>query len=123
MFEGIHNAIITGYKDNKPLWMTSPDESVFCVISKQDVESKSDQELQDLFKGKHIVIHDQFTPTLSFDEKGLQTLGDLYRPVTIQGVLDLYPFLYLLIPYVRLLQRKHIYLRISPPEGYSHGHA
>ena len=103
--------------------MASPDESVFCVISKQNVESKSDQELQDLFKEKHIVIHDQFTPTLSFDKKGLETLGDLYRPVTIQGVLDLYLFLYLLRPYVRLLQRKYIYLRISPPEGYSHGHA
>ena len=70
--------------------MASPEESIFHVTSKQQVESKSDQELQDLFKGKHIVVHDQFTPMLSLDKTGLRTLGDLHRPVTIQGVLDLY---------------------------------
>jgi len=59
------------------------------VMSKQEFESKSDQEVQDLFKRKHIVVHDQFEPTLSFDEKGLRTLGNLHRPVTIQGMLDL----------------------------------
>ena len=90
MFEEIHHAVIAGYKDHKPLWMASPAESVICVISKQEFESKSDLELQNLFKGKHIVIHNQFVPSLSFDEKGLRTLGDLYRPVTIQGALYLY---------------------------------
>ena len=90
MFKEVHQAIINGYKDGKPLWMASPDESIFHVTSKQQVERKNDQELQDLFKGKHIVIHDQFAPMLSFDKMGLRTLADLHRPITIQGVLDLY---------------------------------
>ena len=98
MFDEIHQAVKAGYKDGKPLWMASPDESVFCVMSKQEFESKSDQEIQDLFKRKHIVVHDQFLPTLSFDEKGLRTLGDLRRPVTIHGVLDLSLLVYLLMP-------------------------
>jgi len=89
MFKEIHQAVVAGYRDHKPLWMASPAESVICVISKQEFESKSDRELQNLFQGKHIVVRDQFVPTLSFDENGLRTLGDLCRPVTIQGALVL----------------------------------
>jgi hypothetical protein len=65
--------------------MASPDKSVFCIVSKQEVEGKSDREIQAIFRGKHIIIYDQFEPTLSFDEKGLSTLGDLYKSVTIHG--------------------------------------
>ena len=66
--------------------MASPKKSAFCIISKQDFESKSDQEIQNILKEKHIVVTDEFKPSLSFDDKGLRTLGDLYKPVTIQGV-------------------------------------
>ena len=86
MFEQIHQAVVSGYKEHRPLWMASPDESVFCIVSKKEIEDKSDQEIQELFKGKHVVIPDQFEPTLSFDENGLKTLGDLNKPVTIHGL-------------------------------------
>jgi hypothetical protein len=66
--------------------MASPQYSVFHIMSKQDFESKSAREIQDIFKEKHIVVYDQFKPALSFDEKGLSTLGDLHKSVTIQGV-------------------------------------
>lgn len=86
MFKAIHNAVIAGYKDGRPLWMACPEESAFCILSKQEFESKGDQEIQRIFCRKHVVIHDQFEPTLAFDEKGLKTLGDLHKSVTIHGV-------------------------------------
>lgn len=86
MFKIIHSAVIAGYKDGRPLWMACPEESAFCILSKQELENKSDQEIQAIFRQKHVVIHDQFEPTLAFDEQGLKTLGDLYKSVTIQGV-------------------------------------
>jgi hypothetical protein len=86
MFKIIHNAVIAGYKDGRPLWMACPDESAFCILSKQELESKSNEEIQGLFWRKHVVIHDQFEPTLTFDENGLKTLGDLHKSVTIHGM-------------------------------------
>jgi hypothetical protein len=86
MFKTIHNAVITGYKDGRPLWIACPEESAFCILSKQELENKSEQEIQEIFRRKHVVIHDQFEPTLAFDENGLKTLGDLYKSVTIQGM-------------------------------------
>jgi hypothetical protein len=86
VFEEIHQAVIAGYKDHRPSWMASIEQSAFCILSKREFENKSDEEIQQLFRRKHVVVHDQFEPTLSFDENGLRTLGDLYKPVTIQGV-------------------------------------
>jgi hypothetical protein len=94
MFEEIHQAVVAGYKDHRPLWMASPDKSVFCILSKQEFETKSDEEIQQIFRRQDIVVHDKFEPALSFDEKGLGTLGVLDKTVTIHGV---YLFLSLLI--------------------------
>jgi hypothetical protein len=86
MFNEIHQAVVAGYKDHRPLWVGSPDQSVFCVISKGEFENKSEMEIQELLKERHIVVLDQFEPTLEFDERGLSTLGDLYKSVTIHGM-------------------------------------
>jgi ribosomal protein RSM22 (predicted rRNA methylase) len=68
--------------------MTSPEDSIFCILSKSEVDQKSAEELQNILRRKHIVVHDQFEPTLRFDEQGLSTLGDLQKLVTIHGVYD-----------------------------------
>jgi hypothetical protein len=86
MFKDIHKAVAAGYKDGRPLWMACPEQSVFSIMSKQKFQRMSDQETQALFRRKHIVIYDQFKPTLTFDENGLKTLGDLLKPVIIHGV-------------------------------------
>lgn len=86
MFKAIHEAVAAGYQDAQPLWMARPKESVFRVMSKQEFDCKSDREIQKIFHRKHIVIHDQFEPTLAFDAEGLKTLGDLYKPLTIHGM-------------------------------------
>jgi len=91
MFNGIHNAVATGYKGDQPLWMACPEESVFAIMSKQELERMSDQETQALFRQKHVVIYDQFEPTLAFDENGLKTLGDLFKSVTIHGMWGIRP--------------------------------
>lgn len=61
-------------------------ESVFCILSKQELESKTGHKIQAMFRRKHLVVYDQFEPTLTFDKKGLKMLGDLYKSVTIHGV-------------------------------------
>ena len=86
MFKAIYRAVTPGYQDGQPLWMVCLQESVFCILSKQEFESKSGDEIQGIFRRKHIVVYDQFQPTLAFDEKGLKTLGDLNKSVTIHGV-------------------------------------
>jgi hypothetical protein len=50
MFKIIHSAVIAGYKDGRPLWMACPEESTFCILSKQELEKKSDQEIQAIFR-------------------------------------------------------------------------
>lgn len=85
MFKAIHKAVEVGYKDGRPLWMACPAESAFNVISKREIQHMSDQAIQALFRRKHIVIHDEFQPTLAFDENGLKTLGDMFKSVTIHG--------------------------------------
>ena len=85
MFNDIHQAAEAGYEDRRPLWMSNPDGSIFRVTSRQEMEGKSDQEIQEMFREQNVVIYDQFQPTLGFDERGLSTLGDLLKPVTIHG--------------------------------------
>jgi hypothetical protein len=85
MFKAIHSAVTTGYEDDRPLWMACPAESVFHIMSKREFQCMSDKEIQLLFYRKHIVIVDQFEPTLDFDENGLKSLGDLFKTVTIHG--------------------------------------
>jgi hypothetical protein len=66
--------------------MACPEESTFCILSKQELKNKSEQEIQAIFRRKHVVIHDQFEPILAFDKNSLKMLGDLYKSVTIHGM-------------------------------------
>ena len=86
VFKRVFDAVEAGYKDGRPLWMASPEDSIFCILSKSEVDQKSAEELQKILRSKHIVVHDQFEPTLRFDEEGLSTLGDLQKLVTIHSV-------------------------------------
>ena len=49
------------------------------------MDSWSDEEVQAIFKIQHIVISDQFVPSMAFDENGLRSLAELNKPVTIHG--------------------------------------
>jgi hypothetical protein len=54
-------------------------------MSKWEFQNMSEHKVQALFHQKPVVIHDQFKPTLAFNENGLKTLGDLFKTVTIDG--------------------------------------
>lgn len=44
------------------------------------------EDLQAIFRNQHIVVRDQFQPEFAFDKKGLKTLADLNKIVTVHGV-------------------------------------
>jgi hypothetical protein len=49
------------------------------------MDAIGDEAIQDVFGSKHIVVPDQFIPYMDFDEKGLGTLAELNKPVTVHG--------------------------------------
>ena len=74
------------YVDGKPKWISKPEDSAFCVLSKAEMDAKTAEEIQAILKRQHICITDQFRPVLQFDAAGLATLGRLDKPVTVQGM-------------------------------------
>lgn len=65
--------------------MVDSEHSAIRVLSRQDIEDMDEEEVQDIFRKQHVLVQDQFKPRLAFDEKGLSTLADLEKPVTLQG--------------------------------------
>ena len=61
-------------------------EDAFEVICKEDFDQMSAQELQLLFRHKHIVVRGVPHSRIAFDRKGLQTLGSWDQPRTFQGM-------------------------------------
>ena len=50
------------------------------------MDGLSDDDVQSIFRTKHIIVKNQFQPHLCFDEKGLKSLADLKKIVTMHGV-------------------------------------
>ena len=73
------------YIDGKPAWMTDPEHSAIRVLSRQDMENMGEEDVQDIFRTQHILVKDHFQPKLDFNEKGLKTLAELDKPITLQG--------------------------------------
>jgi hypothetical protein len=71
---------------NKPAWLADPNQSVICVLSKQELDGMEEEGIQEIFRKQHIVVHDQFQPKLAFDKKGLKTLAGLKKIVMLHGV-------------------------------------
>jgi hypothetical protein len=84
-FSKVHKAVECSYVDGKPKWMSRPEDSAFCVLSKHAMESKSGKEIQDILKDRHIYIIDQSQPLPQFDENALMTLGQLDKPIIMHG--------------------------------------
>jgi hypothetical protein len=85
LFEDIYKAVVASYIDGQPAWLVDPEHSAIRVLSRQEIETMEAGDVQDLFRMHHVVIRDQFQPTLAFDENGLKTLADLKKPITLQG--------------------------------------
>ena len=87
MFESVHSAVQQSLSNGMPLWQADPDNSLICIVSKSKMDLLSDEEVQAMFETQHIVVPDQFAPSMAFDAKGLRSLAELDKPVTIHGQL------------------------------------
>jgi hypothetical protein len=64
----------------------SSDSSPFSSLEYDDFRNEPAEELQSLFRTKHILVHGvPYTSNMSFDRKGLSTLGAWNEPRTFQG--------------------------------------
>jgi hypothetical protein len=74
------------YKKGKPLHLSDPDRSAFVVMTETEYEAKTVQEIQEIFRRKHILITEiPPSPPLQFNEEGLSTLAALNTITHIQG--------------------------------------
>ena len=73
------------YIEGKPAWLVDPENSVIRVLSRKEFERMSEAQIQSIFHKQHVVVHDQFTPSLNFDERGLETLARLDKPIVLHG--------------------------------------
>ena len=73
------------YINNKPAWIANYSHSVFGVMKEEELELMDKKEVQNIFHHWHIVVEDQFEPTLDFNKNGLRTLADLKKTVTLHG--------------------------------------
>jgi hypothetical protein len=77
--------VLEGYIDDQLLWITDPALSEIRIMKKKELEEMDTEEVQKIFSHWHIVVEDQFEPTLNFDENSLRTLADLKKTVTLHG--------------------------------------
>lgn len=84
-FSAFLDAIKASYINGKPLHVARPSESIIAVYSEQEFRLKTDKEVLEVLRHKHILITDRPQEPYSFDEDGLSQLKLLTSPVTIQG--------------------------------------
>ena len=70
-----------------PLHVTDPSRSMFRVMTVQDFNSRSIEELQELHARYHVLVTGYPQASFGFDSKGMATLSTRTRVFTIQGVL------------------------------------
>lgn len=84
-FQAVHEAVERSLVQGQPAWRVDPDNSSIRILSRAEIEALEDEEVQAIFRKQHVVVPDQFVPKLAFDEKGLRTLADLNKLVTVHG--------------------------------------
>lgn len=71
--------------DGRPLHIADPENSAFCVLTEAEFERKSVEEIQAIFRHKHILVTDMRSEALKFDSRGLSTLTSLSTVTDIHG--------------------------------------
>lgn len=74
--------------DGKPLFKAEPAKSVFKVMTEQEFKAHSVEEIQEIFRTKHIVVHantPQATPECSFDMPALLNVMRGNQKIHING--------------------------------------
>ena len=78
-------AINARFVDGRPLHVADPEKSAFLVMTEDEFESKSVEEIQGIFRQKHILVMDMCSAPLQFDSRGLSSLTRLSTITHIQG--------------------------------------
>jgi hypothetical protein len=79
-------AVEDGFQDGLPLHIANPEESVFAIMTESEFEEKNVEEIQGIFRQRHIIVKDMRTTQYQFGEEGLYSLTGLTTVVDIQGV-------------------------------------
>jgi hypothetical protein len=74
------------HSTGKPLHVADPSRSMFRIISLQDFNGMSDEQLQDLHANFHVLVTGYPQAPFGFDAKGMATLAAPSRVFTIQGM-------------------------------------
>lgn len=84
-FQSFVDGVRASFVEGLPPHVARSAESVFCILSSAEYESKSHQEIQNILREKHIIVTEtQFYP-MKFDETGLESLKALDATIDIQG--------------------------------------
>lgn len=86
-FVKLHRAVESYYINDLPAWQSKPDDSVFCVLSQQEMNSKTAEEVQSILREKHIYVRRDPLLDLdnNFDDSTLRTLCPLDKSIVIHG--------------------------------------
>lgn len=85
VFQAIFKAVEKSFVDGSPAWFVDRASSSIYTTYAEEMDLLTDEEVQDIFRTKHIFVANQFVPEMEFNEHGLSTLADLDKPVTIHG--------------------------------------
>ena len=71
---------------NRPHHLSAPQHSAFSVVCQDAFQQLTTQQVQDMFRRKHIVVTNMAVEPMGFDRKGLEKLGSWEAPRTIQDL-------------------------------------
>lgn len=84
--EKLLDTAVEQYRDGFPLHLSDPTRSAIAIMSASDFGSKTDGEIQEVLRTKHILISGcEKDTTFEFDKAGLDTLCLSIHPIEVQG--------------------------------------
>lgn len=87
----ILEAVVEDYTDildtgtGRPIHVDNPEELAIYVCTEAEFASLSTLQVQNVLSKKHILVLGSDGSSTLFDEPGLETLADLWKPVDMQG--------------------------------------
>jgi hypothetical protein len=81
----LYQRIEATYKNQKPLHLADPPESVLAIFAYEEFAAMSSRELKSVLEKKNVVVSGHPVPKIGFDEQGLETLSSMHLPVSLHG--------------------------------------
>jgi hypothetical protein len=84
--QGFESAIEAGFLNGVPPHVADPENSAFYTMTEAQFEEKTVEEIQGIFRRKHILVTEMRSSPLEFDLDGLWTLASPWSVTDIQGM-------------------------------------